>query len=235
MNKIKAGFTLIELMIVVAIIGLLAALAIPNFIKFQARSRQSEVKSNLKASYTAQKSFYGDKNMFLDDASIIGFSPEYNNRYGYFFGGGGSQRRNIAGSNATPTVAASVNCAANYAGSGGVIGYDENKYGPSGSSTQVWNSYVGAIYSTRVVNTGGAAAAAVYGVTQPGQCCPSGVCEFLVAAEGNVDNDTTLDDWTIGSQGGTSTANGCNVGGNWTTSIFAEGEPVNECNDVSVP
>jgi type IV pilus assembly protein PilA len=83
----RKGFTLIELMIVVAIIGILAAIAIPNFIKFQARSKQSEVKSNLKAVFTAEKAYYQEKDTFSNYVGAIGFSPERGNRYTYDLGG----------------------------------------------------------------------------------------------------------------------------------------------------
>src|SRR5437773_7618712 len=90
MKRLSKGFTLIELMIVVAIIGILAAIAIPNFIKFQARSKQSEAKANLKSAFTAEKAYVQEKDRYDTLINIVGFSPERNNRYSYFLSGTGT-------------------------------------------------------------------------------------------------------------------------------------------------
>lgn len=68
MRKItgQQGFTLIELLLTVGIIGVIAAIAVPNFINYQARSRRSEAFTNLAGLATAQKAFQAERNAFHD-------------------------------------------------------------------------------------------------------------------------------------------------------------------------
>lgn len=73
--KGQEGFTLVELMIVVAIIGVLSAVAVPNFKKYQAKAKSSEAKVQLAAAYTAQQAFYADFGMYGHCLAYMGYDP----------------------------------------------------------------------------------------------------------------------------------------------------------------
>ena len=60
----RKGFTLIELMVAIAIIGLLAAIAIPNFLKYEAKSKQSEAKLNLGSLGTSAEAFHTEMDTY---------------------------------------------------------------------------------------------------------------------------------------------------------------------------
>ena len=68
------GFSLMEVMIVVVIIGILAALAYPNLEKYLKRARQTEAKTNLSAIYTAQKIYFTLHQSYAEDINELELS-----------------------------------------------------------------------------------------------------------------------------------------------------------------
>jgi type IV pilus assembly protein PilA len=82
---INKGFTIIELMVVVAIIAFLAMISVPSFTRFLAKSKRAEAYMNLHALYAAQKSYWtehGSYTQILNGPNSAGWSPE-----GYHGGG----------------------------------------------------------------------------------------------------------------------------------------------------
>ena len=72
-NKDQKGFTLIELMIVIAIIGILAAIAIPQFAAYRKRSYDSSSTADLRNAATAQEAYYVDNdNYAATSAALVG-------------------------------------------------------------------------------------------------------------------------------------------------------------------
>jgi type IV pilus assembly protein PilA len=102
----RKGFTLVELMIVVAIIGILAAIAIPNFLQFRLKAKTSEAKSNLGAIRSTEVAYFAEWDFYIGNQaatpianragspnkeswvittrfSILGFAPEGSVFYSY--------------------------------------------------------------------------------------------------------------------------------------------------------
>ena len=67
----KKGFTLIELMIVVVIIGILAAIAIPKFSSVKDQAEEVSCRSNMRSLATAESMYYGINNFYAGEAGLV--------------------------------------------------------------------------------------------------------------------------------------------------------------------
>jgi type IV pilus assembly protein PilA len=86
----QKGFSLVELMVVVSIIGILASVAVPNFQRFAAKAKQAEAKTSLSALFTAERAFSSEWGSFFGDFRNIGYQPVGNIRYRHGFGATGN-------------------------------------------------------------------------------------------------------------------------------------------------
>ncbi|MBL7545930.1 MAG: prepilin-type N-terminal cleavage/methylation domain-containing protein [Bdellovibrionaceae bacterium] len=68
----KKGFSLVELMVVVAIIGILAVIGIPQYQKFMSKARQAEAKSHLNAIFQGESSYFTEYNHYTNNLRAIG-------------------------------------------------------------------------------------------------------------------------------------------------------------------
>jgi type IV pilus assembly protein PilA len=219
--RMKKGFTLVELMIVVAIIGILAAIAIPNFIRFQARSKQSEAKTNLKAVFTGQRSRFGERDRYASAIAEIGFAPERGNRYLYDLG-------DLAGVGGTPCGSLEDRSTAVVApGSYCGIQGDILRYGGLYTNALLNAGVTGAGVVSFIPSQGGGMALAANNVGYVLLNCPA--CDFAARARGNVDNDSGSDEWYVSSEFIDLTAAVCSE----QTNGEQPGASVNSRNDVS--
>lgn len=172
--KSQKGFSLVELMVVVAIIGILAAIAVPNYQRFTAKSKQAEAKSNLSAVYSAERAFFAEWQTFQGGFAIVGYQPTGTLRYRHGFSA------NIALPNNHPQFAVNPNPADFNTSLAAVCGQ-----GAFGGPGNVCKEQIAPVAPGALAAVGGQTPAIVAGPPPT----------FIAQARGDIDGDATVDIW----------------------------------------
>ncbi|MBX3022022.1 MAG: prepilin-type N-terminal cleavage/methylation domain-containing protein [Bdellovibrionales bacterium] len=166
------GFSLVELMVVVAIIGILAAIAVPNYQRFTAKSKQSEAKSNLSAVYSAERAFFAEWQAYNAGFGAIGYQPTGTLRYNHGFSANVALPVNHPLGAVTPADISTMQAA--------VCG--QGAFGAAGTQAANCRLIIAPINPTAI------AASTI--VAAPNAA-------FTARAQGDIDGDATIDIWQI--------------------------------------
>lgn len=171
-KKNQTGFSLIELMIVVVIIGILSTIAVPQYQNFQKKAKQSEAKANLSGLYTTLKTFQAEWNQFYGDFRALGYDLAGNLQYNVGFSashvnGPPNHPDKVFRNKASVQHNAKIRCVPAITTDCRLDPFAANKYN---------------IPATKISPIGAAKQT------------------FTAGAIGNIDNDPALDTWTINDQ-----------------------------------
>ncbi len=158
---------ILKLVLFVVLCVLAAVMIVPRIIKLNVRSPRSEVRSNLKGAWSAERSFSNETNRYTEHPLEAGFVPERSNRYLYLFSSlGRTQQRSAQAITPDEQVVG--------------IAPDTFKY-PAATEAEARAGIPPSLL--REVGVSGT--------------CPA--CEVTVVAAGNIDQDATIDVWSISS------------------------------------
>ena len=170
----KIGFTLLEMMVTVAITAIMVAVAIPNYRKYTARSKQQEAKSALGSMYTLERTYYTEQGSFTACLTKLGYSPIETVRfYATGFPAYGMTSVNQCGPSGT------VSCLA-------------YTYDFSGAAADICVELTDTAFAqTATVKNGFTM------LTVPAVGTPPTKFVFKAGASGNITAETKTDEWTI--------------------------------------
>ena len=83
MIRNKKGFSLIELIVTIVVLGIIASLAIPLYLNYRKKAITIEAKANLSQLYKYEIDYFSEHDTFISDLNTLGFNPEGNRYYQY--------------------------------------------------------------------------------------------------------------------------------------------------------